>query len=157
MISSNPDSLFLSKSSIKMFLKLLSNFDLAGRVLEELRPSVYNEFQISDGAKKQQQRFCGPVVAMSFNFMVAVGIIMTNKLVMGKIGFNYPIALSLIHYITAWILMSIFKALSMLPASPPSKSTPFSSLFALGAVMALSTGLANVSLKHNRLSKPTVI
>ncbi|KMZ67502.1 Nucleotide/sugar transporter family protein [Zostera marina] len=134
----------------KRFIKR-KDADIAeqGRVLEELRPSVYNEFQISDGAKKQQQRFCGPVVAMSFNFMVAVGIIMTNKLVMGKIGFNYPIALSLIHYITAWILMSIFKALSMLPASPPSKSTPFSSLFALGAVMALSTGLANVSLKHN--------
>jgi hypothetical protein len=38
----------------------------------------------------------------------------------------------------------------LLPVAPPSKSTPFSSIFALGAVMALSTGLANVSLKHNR-------
>lgn len=69
---------------------------------------------------------------------------------MGNVGFNFPIALSLIHYATAWALMAIFKALSLLPAAPPSKSTPFSYLFALGAVMSFSTGLANISLKHNR-------
>ncbi|KAL8509767.1 hypothetical protein ACS0TY_016831 [Phlomoides rotata] len=44
---------------------------------------------------------------------------------------------------------AVFKALSLLPVSPPSKSTPFSSLFALGAVMAFASGLANTSLKHN--------
>ena len=69
---------------------------------------------------------------------------------MGKVGFNFPVALSLIHYVTSWLLMAIFKALSLLPASPPSKATPFSSLFLLGAVMSLATGLANVSLQHNR-------
>uniref|UniRef100_A0A1D1YM91 Putative membrane protein At1g06890 n=1 Tax=Anthurium amnicola TaxID=1678845 RepID=A0A1D1YM91_9ARAE len=120
-----------------------------GRALEELRASLYNDFQTSEGAKRQQQRLCGPVVAMTFNFMVAVGIIFANKTVMGKVGFNYPIVLSLIHYTTSWFLLAIFKALSLLPASPPSKSTPFSSLFALGVVMAFSTGLSNVSLKHN--------
>ncbi|GER45950.1 nucleotide/sugar transporter family protein [Striga asiatica] len=70
-------------------------------------------------------------------------------LVMGRVGFNYPIFLTLIHYTTAWLLMAFFKALSLLPVSPPSKSTPFSSLFALGAVMAFASGLANTSLKHN--------
>lgn len=70
--------------------------------------------------------------------------------VMGKVGFNYPVALSLIHYAVAWLLMAILRAFSLLPVSPPSKSTPFSSLFVLGAVMSLSTGLANVSLQHNR-------
>lgn len=88
-------------------------------------------------------------MAMTFNFMVAVGIIMGNKLVMGKVGFNFPILLTLIHYCIAWFLMAIFKALSLLPISPPSKTTPFSSLFGLGVVMAFSTGLANTSLKHN--------
>ncbi|XP_057519417.1 nucleotide-sugar uncharacterized transporter 2-like [Amaranthus tricolor] len=88
-------------------------------------------------------------MAMSFNFMVAVGIILVNKLVMGKVGFNYPIFLTLIHYTVSWILMALFKALSWLPASPPSKSTPFSSLFSLGIVMALSNGLANTSLLYN--------
>lgn len=44
--------------------------------------------------------------------------------------------------------MAILNALSMLPASP-AKSSRFSSLFALGVVMSLSTGLANVSLKYN--------
>lgn len=68
---------------------------------------------------------------------------------MGRVGFNYPIFLTLIHYSTAWILLAIFKALSLLPVSPPSRSTPFSSLFSLGAVMAFASGLANVSLKHN--------
>ncbi|KAJ6824596.1 putative membrane protein [Iris pallida] len=120
-----------------------------GRALEELRGSLYNDFHSSEGAKRQQQRFCGPVVAMTFNFVVSVGIIMANKVVMGKVGFNFPVALSLIHYVTAWFLLAIFSVLSLLPASPPSKSTPFSSLFALGAVMAFSTGLANISLHHN--------
>ncbi|KAL2945042.1 Nucleotide-sugar uncharacterized transporter 2, partial [Bienertia sinuspersici] len=119
------------------------------KALEELRGSLYNDLRTSESAKRQQQRFCGPAAAMSFNFMVAVGIILTNKLVMGKVGFNYPIFLTLIHYTVAWILMALFKALSWLPASPPSKSTPFSSLFSLGIVMALSNGLANTSLQHN--------
>lgn len=52
-----------------------------GRALEELRSSLYNELRTSEGAKRQQQRLCGPVVAMTFNFMVAVGIILGNKLV----------------------------------------------------------------------------
>ncbi|XP_073010189.1 nucleotide-sugar uncharacterized transporter 2 [Typha latifolia] len=120
-----------------------------GRALEELRSSLYSNIHTSEGAKLQQQRICGPVVAMTFNFAVAVGIIMANKVVMGQVGFNYPVALSLIHYAAAWFLMAIFRAFSLLPASPPSKSTPFSSLFLLGAVMSLSTGLANISLKHN--------
>lgn len=73
-----------------------------------------------------------------------------HEQVMGKVGFNYPVALSLIHYAVAWLLMAILRAFSLLPVAPPSKSTPFSSLFVLGAVMSLSTGLANVSLQHNR-------
>ncbi|KAL6538496.1 hypothetical protein OROGR_012484 [Orobanche gracilis] len=125
----------------------------AGRALEELRSSLYNELRTSEGAKRQQQRYCGPVVAMTFNFIVAVGIILGNKLVMGRVGFNYPIFLTLIHYTTAWVLLAVFKAFSLLPVSPPSKSTPFSSLFALGAVMAFASGLANTSLKHNRWLK----
>ncbi|CAI9088180.1 OLC1v1022436C1 [Oldenlandia corymbosa var. corymbosa] len=121
----------------------------AARALEELRGSLYNELRTSEGAKRQQQRFCGPQVAMTFNFVVAVSIILGNKLVMGRVGFNYPIFLTLIHYTTAWVLLAIFKALGLLPVSPPSKSTPFSSLFSLGAVMAFASGLANTSLKHN--------
>ncbi|KAK4343962.1 hypothetical protein RND71_037056 [Anisodus tanguticus] len=120
-----------------------------GRALEELRGSLYNELRTSEGAKRQQQRFCGPVMAMTFNFMVAVGIILGNKLVMGRVGFNFPIFLTFIHYCCAWILLAIFKALSLLPASPPAKTTPFSSLFSLGVVMAFASGLANASLKHN--------
>ncbi|KAI5432736.1 nucleotide-sugar uncharacterized transporter 2 [Lathyrus oleraceus] len=120
-----------------------------GKTLEELRSSLYNELRTSEGAKRQQQRYCGPVVALSFNFMVAVGIIMANKLVMGRIGFNFPIFLTFVHYVTAWVLLAIFKTISVLPVSPPSKTTPFSSIFALGAVMAFASGLANTSLKYN--------
>ncbi|KAG9159945.1 hypothetical protein Leryth_005703 [Lithospermum erythrorhizon] len=123
----------------------------AGRAMEELRGSLYNELRTSasEGAKLQQQRLCGPVVAMTFNFMVAIGIIFGNKLVMGRVGFNFPIFLTLIHYATAWLLLAILKAFSMLPTSPPSKSTPYSSLFGLGLVMAFASGLANTSLQHN--------
>ncbi|GJN22081.1 hypothetical protein PR202_gb09614 [Eleusine coracana subsp. coracana] len=130
-------------------LKTGSLLDLSGRALEELRSSLYNEMHGSEGAKRQQQRFCGPSVALTFNFAVAVGIIMANKMVMGSVGFKFPIALSLIHYAVAFVLMATLKTLSLLPVAPPSKSTPFSSIFALGAVMSFSTGLANVSLKHN--------
>ncbi|KAK2431900.1 hypothetical protein P8452_44981 [Trifolium repens] len=41
------------------------------------------------------------------------------------------------------------EALLVLPVSPPSKTTPFSSIFALGAVVAFASGLANTSLKYN--------
>ncbi|KAI5396423.1 hypothetical protein KIW84_062585 [Lathyrus oleraceus] len=120
-----------------------------GKTLEELRSSLYNELRTSEGAKRHQQRYCGLVVALSFNFMVAVGIIMANKLVMGRIGFNFPIFLTFVHYVTAWVLLAIFKTISVLPVSPPSKTTPFSSIFSLGAVMAFASGLANTSLKYN--------
>ncbi|WOL13922.1 hypothetical protein Cni_G22702 [Canna indica] len=139
----------LRKDGRKFMKRKDSDAGEPGRALEELRGSLYSDFHTSDGAKRQQQRLCGPFVAMTFNFIVAVGIIMANKVVMGMVGFNFPIALSLIHYLTSWFLMAIFKALSLLPASPPSKTTPFSSIFLLGAVMALATGLANVSLQHN--------
>ncbi|KAK3021533.1 hypothetical protein RJ639_046481 [Escallonia herrerae] len=129
----------LGKDGGRRFIKRKdSDAGETGRALEELRGSLYNELRTSDGAKRQQQRFCGPIVAMTFNFMV-----------MGRIGFNFPIFLTLIHYSSAWLLLAIFKAFSLLPVSPPSKSTPFSSLFALGAVMAFASGLANTSLKHN--------
>lgn len=140
---------FLGRHARKFIKRKDSDAGEAGRALEELRSSLYNELRTSDGAKRQQQRFCGPVVALTFNFMVAVGIIMANKLVMGRVGFNYPIFLTLIHYVTAWFLLAIFKAFSLLPVAPPSKTTPFSSLFSLGAVMAFASGLANTSLKHN--------
>ncbi|XP_027063755.1 nucleotide-sugar uncharacterized transporter 2-like isoform X1 [Coffea arabica] len=137
-------------NDVKRFIKRKdSDAGEAGRALEELRSSLYNEFRTSEGAKRQQERYCGPSAAMTFNFTVAVSIILGNKLVMGRVGFNYPIFLTLIHYSTAWILLAIFKALSLLPVSPPSRSTPFSSLFSLGAVMAFASGLANISLKHN--------
>ncbi|KAL1195266.1 Nucleotide-sugar uncharacterized transporter 2 [Cardamine amara subsp. amara] len=142
------DSL-LAKDARKFLKRKDSDAAEAGRALEELRSSLYNELKTSEGAKRQQQRFCGPVVAMSFNFIVAVGIILANKLVMGRVGFNFPIFLTLIHYAVAWILLAFFKSLSLLPMSPPSKTTPFSSLFSLGAVMAFASGLANTSLKHN--------
>ncbi|PSR85414.1 Triose-phosphate transporter domain protein [Actinidia chinensis var. chinensis] len=141
---------FLLGKDVRRFIKRKdSDAGEAGRALEELRGVLYSELRTSEGAKRQQQRLCGPVVAMTFNFMVAVGIIMANKLVMGRVGFNFPILLTLIHYSSAWFLLAIFKAFSLLPVSPPSKTTPFSSLFSLGAVMAFASGLANTSLKHN--------
>ncbi len=70
--------------------------------------------------------------------------------VLGKVGFNFPIALSLIHYVVSWVIMAILKSVSLLPAAPLSKATPLSTVVALSIVMAFSTGLANVSLKYNR-------
>lgn len=52
-----------------------------GRALEDLRASLFNDFQSPEGARRQQQRICRPAVALTFNFIVAVGIIFMNKLV----------------------------------------------------------------------------
>ncbi|MQL78781.1 hypothetical protein Taro_011221 [Colocasia esculenta] len=124
-------------------------FSVSCKALEDLRASLFSELRTSEGAKRLQQRVCGPTVALSFNFFVSVSIIMMNKLVLDKVGFNYPIFLTFIHYMLSWILMAILNAISLLPASPPPKSTSFSSLLTLGIVMSVSTGLANVSLKYN--------
>ncbi|KAJ6673160.1 SOLUTE CARRIER FAMILY 35 [Salix viminalis] len=73
---------------------------------------------------------------------------MNNDHVLQGVGFSFPVCLSFIHYTLSWALMAILKAFSVLPASPSSKSSHLS-LFTLGCVMSLSTGLANVSLKYN--------
>ncbi|WVZ19259.1 hypothetical protein V8G54_006581 [Vigna mungo] len=122
-----------------------------GRALEDVRASLFNQFRSSEGAKRQQQRICGPAVALSFNFLVAVGIIFMNKMVLQTVKFKFPILLTLIHYVVSWFFMALLKAFSLLPASPSSKSTPLSTLFTLGFVMSLSTGFANVSLKYNSI------
>eukprot|EP00252_Welwitschia_mirabilis_P026494 TRINITY_DN8710_c0_g2_i1.p1 TRINITY_DN8710_c0_g2~~TRINITY_DN8710_c0_g2_i1.p1 ORF type:complete len:237 (+),score=10.43 TRINITY_DN8710_c0_g2_i1:168-878(+) len=126
----------------KMLKRKDSDAGQQGRALEELRSDV-------EGARRQQQRFCGPKVALTFNFVVGVSIILINKLLLGRIGFNYPIFLTLIHYLLSWIIMASLNAFHMLPASPPPKTTPYSRIFSLGLVMALSNGLANASLKYN--------
>ncbi|THG10249.1 hypothetical protein TEA_003651 [Camellia sinensis var. sinensis] len=73
---------FLLGKNVRRFIKRKdSDAGEAGRALEEIRGALYSEIRTSEGAKRQQQRLCGPVVAMTFNFMVAVGIIMANKLV----------------------------------------------------------------------------
>ncbi|ONK69542.1 uncharacterized protein A4U43_C05F24070 [Asparagus officinalis] len=141
---------FLLRKDVRKFLKRKdSDAGDRGRALEDLRASLFSELRTSDGAKRLQQRLCGPTVALSFNFLVSVGIILMNKLVLGKVGFNYPIFLTFIHYSLSWFLMAIMNFFSFLPASPLSKTTSYSSLLALGIVMSLSNGLANVSLKYN--------
>lgn len=141
---------FLIKKDARKILKRKdSDAGERGRALENLRASLFNELRSSEGAKRQQQRICGSTVALTFNFFVSVGIILINKLVLGKVGFNFPISLTFIHYIVSWLFMAILKAFSALPASPSSKPTRFSTLLALGIVMSLSTGFANVSLKYN--------
>lgn len=139
----------IGKDVRKMLKRKDSDAGERGRALEELRTSVFSELRTSEGAKRLQQRFCGPEVALTFNFMVAVSIIMMNKLLLGKVGFNYPIFLTLIHYAISWLLLASLNACALLPASPPVKATPFASLISLGVIMAFSNGLANVSLKFN--------
>ncbi|KDP46643.1 hypothetical protein JCGZ_13599 [Jatropha curcas] len=140
---------FLVRKDVKKILKRKdSDAGERGRALEELRSSLLNKFRLSENPKRHEQRLCHPVVALTFNFFVAISIIFMNKWVLQGIGFHFPICLSFIHYSISWALMAILKAFSVLPASPPSKSSLLS-LFTLGFVMSLSTGLANVSLKYN--------
>lgn len=71
-----------------MFIDLSSFSPIGpGKAMEELRASLFNELRSSEGAKRQQQRICGPSVALTFNFLVSVGIILMNKLVRMYINF----------------------------------------------------------------------
>ncbi|KAM1721066.1 hypothetical protein ACFX12_022650 [Malus domestica] len=139
---------FLRKGVRKILKRKDSDAGERGRALEDLRSVLFNEFRSSDGARRQQQQLCGPATALTFNFVIAVGIIFVNKLVLKVVGFQFPIFLTFIHYVVSWLLMALLNALCILSACP-SKSTRSSTLFTLGFVMAFSTGLANVSLKYN--------
>lgn len=140
---------FLIRKDVRKILKRKdSDAGERGRALEEVRSSLFSKLRSLGGGKRQQTSL-GPPVALAFNFLVSVSIILMNKLVLVKVGFNYPIFLSFIHYICSWLIMAVLKALSILSPSSPSKSTKYSSLLSLGIVMSLSTGLANVSLKYN--------
>ncbi|XP_048228062.1 nucleotide-sugar uncharacterized transporter 1 isoform X2 [Ricinus communis] len=142
---------FLVRKDVGKILKRKdSDAGERGRALEEVRSSLFNKLRFAESAKRQEQRICHPIIALAFNFVVAISIIFMNKWVLQGVGFHFPICLSFIHYLISWILMAILKAFSILPASPPSKSS-FLSLFTLGFVMSLSTGLANVSLKYNNV------
>ncbi|XP_031107243.1 nucleotide-sugar uncharacterized transporter 2-like [Ipomoea triloba] len=141
---------FLARKDVRKILKRKdSDAGERGRALEEVRASLFSKLRVFGGAKRQQPALWAPIVALSFNFVVSVGIILMNKLVLVKVGFNYPICLSFIHYLFSWSVMAILKCFSILSLSPPPKSTKYSSLLSLGIVMSLSTGLANVSLKYN--------
>ncbi|CDP03008.1 unnamed protein product [Coffea canephora] len=140
---------FLIRKDVRKILKRKdSDAGERGRALEEVRSSLFSKIRSLGGGKRQQTSL-GPPVALAFNFLVSVSIILMNKLVLVKVGFNYPIFLSFIHYICSWLIMAVLKALSILSLSSPPKSTKYSSLLSLGIVMSLSTGLANVSLKYN--------
>ncbi|KAE8657970.1 Nucleotide/sugar transporter family protein isoform 2 [Hibiscus syriacus] len=138
---------FLLSKDIRRLLKRKgSDASETGRALEELRASMFNSFATSEKAKNLQQRLCTPSIALTFNFFVAIAIIFMNKWVLKNAGFQFPVLLSFIHYVVTLALISVLNALSLIPPSPPLKSTP---LFTLGLVMSLCTGLANVSLKYN--------
>lgn len=70
-------------------------FNRSGRALEDLRASIFNKFRPSESAKTQQQRIWGPVSALTFNFMVAVGIIFMNKWVRSLYHIMYVLLLAL--------------------------------------------------------------
>ncbi|KAG2333264.1 hypothetical protein Bca52824_004444 [Brassica carinata] len=148
-------SSWLGKDVKKILKRKDSDAGEKGKALEDLRASLFNRFRSPETPKRQQQqqqqshRICGPTVALTFNFFVAISIIFMNKWVLKNIGFEFPVFLTFIHYIVAYLLMALLKSFSLLPAPPPSSKSSSLSLYTLGIVMSLSTGLANVSLKYN--------
>ncbi|WRX07860.1 Sugar phosphate transporter domain - like 3 [Theobroma cacao] len=119
-----------------------------GRALESNQSLLFDNLHSSESSERQQQRICGPLAALTFNLVVAVGIIFMNKWVLKNVGFQFPVFLTVIHYAVSWALMAILNFFSLFSASPSSKVAPLS-LFTFGVVNSVSTGLANVSLKYN--------
>lgn len=62
-----------------ILVNFFSQWVNSGRALEELQASLFNRFRSSEGAKRSEQHIFGPIVALTFNFVVAVGIIFMNK------------------------------------------------------------------------------
>ncbi|XP_052479100.1 nucleotide-sugar uncharacterized transporter 1 isoform X4 [Gossypium raimondii] len=127
-----------------------NDFAKPGRDLENNQASLFEKLHSSESAKHERQRIFGPLAALTFNLVVAVGIIFLNKWVLENVGFQFPVCLTVIHYAVSWALMASLKFFSILPASPSSELAPLS-LFTFGFVNSVSTGLANVSLKYNRI------
>ncbi|KAK6259176.1 hypothetical protein SCA6_013650 [Theobroma cacao] len=119
-----------------------------GRALESNQSLLFDNLHSCESSERQQQRICGPLAALTFNLVVAVGIIFMNKWVLKNVGFQFPVFLTVIHYAVSWALMAILNFFSLFSASPSSKVAPLS-LFTFGVVNSVSTGLANVSLKYN--------
>lgn len=68
----------------ELILILVTNVSDSGKALEDLRASLFNRFRSPETPKRQQQqqqqhRICGPTVALTFNFVVAISIIFMNK------------------------------------------------------------------------------
>ncbi|CAI0554984.1 unnamed protein product [Linum tenue] len=108
MLSSREILNFLvrKKDARKILKRKDSDAGERGRALEELRSSLFNKLRSPEGAKRQEQRYCGPIAALTFNFVIAVGIIFINKWVLQGVGFRFPICLTFIHYSISWILMA---------------------------------------------------
>lgn len=66
-------------SYVSLLIFFVSCLKNSRKALEELRASIFNKFRSSESSKRQQQRMVGLVAALTFNFMVAVGIIFMNK------------------------------------------------------------------------------
>ncbi|CAI0554985.1 unnamed protein product [Linum tenue] len=81
MLSSREILNFLvrKKDARKILKRKDSDAGERGRALEELRSSLFNKLRSPEGAKRQEQRYCGPIAALTFNFVIAVGIIFINK------------------------------------------------------------------------------
>ncbi|EOY32119.1 Nucleotide/sugar transporter family protein isoform 2 [Theobroma cacao] len=110
---------FVNKDVRKLLKRKGSDANETGRALEELRASLFNDFCSSENAKRLQQRLCTPSVALTFNFVIAIGIIFMNKWVLKNAGFQFPVLLSFIHYVVTLALIAILNALSLIPPSPP--------------------------------------
>ncbi|ONI27166.1 hypothetical protein PRUPE_1G071900 [Prunus persica] len=86
---------FLVRKDVKKILKRKdSDAGERGRALEDLRAALFNEFRSSEGAKRQQQQLCGPATALTFNFVIAVGIIFVNKLVLALTVVSFGVAVA---------------------------------------------------------------
>ncbi|OMP01202.1 hypothetical protein COLO4_12067 [Corchorus olitorius] len=65
-----------------------------GRAMESNQSSLFDKLQSSESTK---QRISAPLAALTFNLVVAVGIIFMNKWVLKSVGFEFPVFLTVIH------------------------------------------------------------
>ena len=87
-----------------------------------------------------------PSTSLAFNFASSVSLILINKLVFTRIEFNFPLALSVLHFSCTFSALELMRLRGVfVPAQMPMTAD----LWVLSLCKGLGTPLNNISLRYN--------
>lgn len=84
--------------------------------------------------------------ALVFNFFSAIGIILVNKAVFSQVQFNWPGALTLLHYVVTYAALWVMKSCGLFT---PSEAPMTRRLWVLAFVVGITPCVNNMALEAN--------